>query len=971
MSNAYLTKKFNNIYQGNSEKNNESIVDVINVYLGNNSDGTKNKELRKLKDREAKGAEIYGNASPDVKAALDQIKDVFSAYSEKQARLNDNKRSKTLGGQIEQWQGKYSPEVTSELNDLSMAYQGRDNNGRRSTKLRSLDKRYEQANGVVLNLINNGLSEEKKTAAKELSAIFNQYEEKKELKQIADTYARSNGKARYTNFRSPLRSENQRLVSTLDEIVSNSETPAQESYQVQPVKPSVNVSVLTQGSGKKSLMQYLHNAVKTPLGKIASLAAVALTVGMFTYAGCGKAGEDKLKDLNAKYKTEETIDRNKTTIPNFTTVRGQAEAQEITGEGEGTKINNLEKQISQLIKGEEGIPASKTAERIEGAKGPEYQADNTQSKVNANISDLEADISKLARDEAVTTYVLPEESKAKDSSVQYSTEPESKPKIEGKELKASPIVSTIDPQDDYTIGGEGGAVPSPKELPPEAQIDSRISKIEQELDYMMGGEGAVPSPKELPPEAQTNSRLSELEKQLDDCTKRGSTGPHLDYQKATPAPTKGSEYTTGEASTVKQCLSWTESDLEKGIREYKFNKNGKFKAKLNKDLTKVVKEEGGTVVARLLLPTKDGKNKVYETSIIGPKGEIEIDTGNNYQKNFQLGVSRISLGPNGEKCVEYHASIRRGVTTGIVTPTAVTPKLAQKEKLEIKIIKEFGKDEPRKEEEAKKTPKEEDKTTKDLTIQPEQTVAEILPVIPLNITTVDMFNKKAWGFSGNFGYVTSERVEKGQNMYGVVVDLLKEQNPDYVFFRETIKTKSVNAAVPNLTVEFSKNPEERLFREVTDEKDANTLEKVILMNFNNDKRAKTSYEDKIKLDGEKTSHERAAQVTREITKRLAKMRKQGDFNTHWFDRDVKKANPSVEPSIQGHLFKNAGFENYAGMVFTAEGADVGTVEESHWGDIKVGKQIQNPVGGVGGGDGGAAGGSSGGGAGPGGPGGTI
>ncbi len=951
MSNAYLTKKFNKIYQGNSGVN-KNVEEVINVYLGNNSDGIKSKELRRLKDREAKGVEtlkaVYDNTSPEVQAALDQIKNVFSAYSEKQAKLNDIKRSKTLGGQIESWQKRYSPEVAVELNDLSMAYQGRTSDGRRSLKLTSFDKRYEQAKIVIGSLANNGLSDESKAAANELSNIFRQYEEGKELKEVASEF-RGIRNVRPINVRSPLRSENQKLVSSLDEILDTSENLVQNTYQVQP--------------GKKSFMQYLHSAVKTPFGKVASIAVGILAAGVFTWysAGCGKAGENKTK-------AEQTTDNN-IGAPEFIKVKG-AEAVELRDAAKTIpNISAIELRISEIISGKEDAPAS-NEETSDEAKEPEYKP-VIPSGVDTNIIDPETAYftSSVDKDEAAVDYAQAKDL-PKDPSAQYQqapvapeVKPEVKeaPKLEPKVPESSHTTKDIAPQPDYMHGGQG-AIPNPSQ---EAAPELKLGELEKQLDYIAGGEGAIPQPKEPTYEEQINAKIKELQTQIDNIL---SGKEAVLPTKAMPTP-KAPEYKApSKAPAVKQCLDWTESDLEKGIREYKFNKDGKFKAKLNKDLTKVVKEEGGNVVARLLLQTKDGKNKVYETSIIGQKGEIEIDTGNNYQENFQLGVGRISLGPNGEKCVEYLASIRRGVKP--ITAEPVTPP---KEKVELKIIKKFdeakvpGKEEvkePIKEAPEKDTTKEEGAPQR----PPVQAVQERLPEIPLNITTIDLLNKKTWGLSGKFGYVTSETKEKkGNQLYSVLVDRIKQKDPVYMFIKATPKVSNTEAAVPNLTIEFSKSKEEKMFRKVTQEKDATTLDKVILMNFNNDKRAKTAYDKVIELVG--TPEEKAAQAAMETTKHLREMRKQGDFNTHWFDRDVKSANPSAEPSIQGHVITNTGFEDNFGAIFTTGGLDVGLVEESNWGDFKVGKQIQDPRGGT---DGGPPGGPTGGGGGQGdgGPGGV-
>ncbi len=1021
MSNAYLTKKFNKIYQGNSGVN-KNVEEVINVYLGNDSNGANSKELRRLKDREAKGAEtlktVYSNASPEVKAALDQIKNVFSAYSEKQAKLNDVKRSKTLGGQIENWQKRYSPEVAAELNDLSMAYQGRANDGRRSLKLRSFDKRYEEANKVIGSLANNSLSEESKPAIKELSNIFIGYEEKHELKEVAGAF-RGGGNVRPISVRSPLRSENQKLVSSLDDlVVNNSVDPTQNAYPVQP--------------GKKSFMQYLQNAARKPIGKVASIAIGILAVGGLTYssmhlAGCGKAGENKTK-------TEQTTDNNIGT-PEFIKVKG-AEAVELRLRDAAKttpNISAIELRISELISGEESIiQASETEETNDEAKEPEYKT-VIPSGVDTNIIDPETAYftSSVNKDEAAVDYAQPKDL-PKGPSAQYQTpeapkdkpEVQEAPKLEPKVPESSPATKDVAPQPDYMHGGQG-AIPNPQGAAPKAEPDSRISEVEKQLDYIIGGDGIVPPAPELNPELKPSPKPSELEQQLDYLAGGEGAIPHpkeptyeerinakiLDLEKqigdmlsgkgavppakamptpavpptkAMPTPKASGYEAPSKAPAVKQCLDWTESDLEKGIREYKFNTNGKFKAKLNKDLTKVVKEEGGTVVARLLLPTKDGKNKVYETSIIGQKGEIEIDTGNNYQKNFQLGVGRISLGPNGEKCVEYLASISRGVKVAEAVPaeSKVTPPEAAptppKEKVEVKITKKFeiakvpGGEEVKKPTEAPKEDKNKGLRITDEKKQeqpPVQAIQERLPEIPLNITTIDMLNKKAWGLGGKYGYVISEtKVERGNQLYSVFVDKIKQKDPSYMFIKTTPKVSNAEAAVPNLTIEFSKNKEEKMFREVTPEKDATTLDKVILMNFNNDKRAKTAYDKVIELEG--TPEEKAAQAAMETTKQLREMRKQGDFNTHWFDRDVKSADPSAEPSIQGHVFTNTGFENNFGAIFTTGGLDVGRVEESNWGDFKVGKEIQNPRGGTSDGGGGPSA-PSGGGAGPGGPGGTL
>ncbi len=91
------------------------------------------------------------------------------------------------------------------------------------------------------------------------------------------------------------------------------------------------------------------------------------------------------------------------------------------------------------------------------------------------------------------------------------------------------------------------------------------------------------------------------------------------------------------------------------------------------------------------------------------------------------------------------------------------------------------------------------------------------------------------------------------------------------------------------------------------------------------------------------------------------------LKSYLFERNVKKAKPSAGISIQGHGITSIGFKNYSGAVFTPEGTDASIVKGNNFGDIYIGKEIQNPHGGIS--DSGVGtGGSSGGGAGCGGPG---
>lgn len=283
MENPYLTKKFLSVYQDLSTRGKQECLSLVYTYLGKEIEGSnrgvKTKELRRLKNREEKGDKIYLQlidpkntaVSHESKAAADQIRAIFTEYKQKQELRNERRRqryaeAKELANQLDtkinQWESKYGSELTRELNDLRLVYQGRNSEGKRISYLTSVDNRYKAANDLLVKMIDKNASVGKRSAIKELSDIFGEYEKRIQPKKKA--------------IREGLRERQRNLIETMDSVVR---------YNQKSIKPTT--PTLITPKRQKTLTERINNALRSPIGKVVSTGLAMLAAGIL-YAGAAK-----------------------------------------------------------------------------------------------------------------------------------------------------------------------------------------------------------------------------------------------------------------------------------------------------------------------------------------------------------------------------------------------------------------------------------------------------------------------------------------------------------------------------------------------------------------------------------------------------------------------------------------------------------------------------------------------------------
>lgn len=482
------------------------------------------------------------------------------------------------------------------------------------------------------------------------------------------------------------------------------------------------------------------------------------------------------------------------------------------------------------------------------------------------------------------------------------------------------------------------------------KVEQRLAEVPKpdlsKLEAKLGESPKLDTEKAVPPEGeQAEKRFSpdpfkpvpEIEKALAEAKKV-----------KTPEAKK-----TAEAAERTRCINWTKSKLEQGISSYKLEKET-FRAKLNKHLAEYMRNNPN-VVFRFI-----GDNKLYETNKVGPNGEIIIESVS-YKTGASFGVIQ-KVTPESV-CGDYKASLRKEKPKAIAIAEVKKPKTTIEEK-----IKETPKRPVEKKKEIKKEYKairEEKKAEKTFEIKKQPRIevrkeieqpSEILT--SLKKTTIEY--RKAWSpFVGNYDYVRDYKTEEAESLYQELLTAFKQRSPEYMFLDRT--PKSTRGAVPKLIAEFSSYERERRLERMLEEEDMNTLKNVTIVNFEPTRGNNMGYDYLIILQG--TPEEKAAQAIKRIMEELKHMREKGHFDTYFWERDVKRNNPSAEAPVQGDIFiKGNGINKVIGAIFTPGGTEVKLVKE-HTGsieekniedrmandDIRIGKPTPKSLGGGNGG----------------------
>jgi hypothetical protein len=469
--------------------------------------------------------------------------------------------------------------------------------------------------------------------------------------------------------------------------------------------------------------------------------------------------------------------------------------------------------------------------------------------------------------------------------------------------------------------------------------------------------------------------------------------PFYGPEKGTVAPQEGQATETKESVKEKErtrCIDWEKSKLEQGILAYKFDGNT-FKAKVNKDLAEIMRKDP-KVVLRFI-----GDNKLYETNNVGPNGEIEIN-GVTYKSGAQFGVIRKAEG----NCGDYLASMRLGKQAEaqaaeklkvVIAPETVKEKA--KETLEATVQKEVQMKEERTAvtqaiQETKTTQEKitaeqyKDKvqeTKQEIKIHYDQekkkeTLRELRGLkaefedIYQQLTKVEMQYSKMWGFKGKYDYMTNFEKKQATNLYDELKTAFKDNNADNMFLSMTLRDAKT---VPKLVVEFSNKGEESRLEHMVESYDTNNPDKKITrFNFGDTepgygKKEKFGYEILVPLAG-LTPEQKAKTATAKIFEKLQEMREKGDFNTYWFERDVKRNDSNAKAPIQGNIFVSKGTKKFIGAIFTPYNTEVhfvsdkrnaGVEDKIDNDNILIGEAYEEKGNGDGG-DGGNGGGGSGG-----------
>lgn len=449
---------------------------------------------------------------------------------------------------------------------------------------------------------------------------------------------------------------------------------------------------------------------------------------------------------------------------------------------------------------------------------------------------------------------------------------------------------------------------------------------------------------------------------------------HDDAKPAVAAKAAGEKQEATEQER-KQCIQWQKSYLEQGIHKYKFSKDGKFRARLNKDLAEYVRNNDQST-ARIIVG-----NKLYETPKVGSKGEIEIEAP--YSKTFQFGIFDREEAEG--KCGDYIASIRKGEKKKVAAvapiPSVEAAKKVMKGKKEIReevdkgvatVQKETDKGVAKIHEETDKgVGKIQEETKKgvgEIREEAKKKVEEIKKIkvdkpeylnegeVLSSVTRIDMEYRNAWGSWGGERRLQSHEKYEVRSLQKELATVLKDS--DYMAIKRTPKVEG--GSVPNMIVEFSKrSKEDAVARVLKGTQDTNNLEKDVMM-FNFDAKSPTYikgerffYDSLVPLEG-LTPEKKAGRAVKKILEHLKEMREKGNFDTYWFQRDIKQSNPDRKAPVQAHLFKSKDSRNILGAVFTAEGTEVKFAYEEPYsinpGDndnIQIGKALQ-PIQGDGG-----------------------
>lgn len=966
VGNAYLSKKFREIYSSLSEENKKACLPLANAYLGKDETGKAHK--KSLDARKAEGEQIIhsiiaknpGQPVPfNQYVAMGEIKEVFDKYHQEQSSRKEKARANSLKGQIEQWGSKYSPETSAELGELVNAYQGLDAQGKRAYEINSYDSRYEKANGIVKGLVD--ASAEVKDAAKELSNIFSVYESKRKTKDVVG--------------RNVLRDDNKEALSSLEDAVNNYTS---------------SDSQVGSSDSKKGFFSGLYHSAK---GKLASFTAAGLAT-LFFYGGTiSSLPTDSFINVSKV----EASPTEGSTKPDLSTPGKLLEAIKQSQEGKtvtidlntgitiiddkGTGVTDTEAK-----KPEEAKPSEKSSEEI-----CLEQTANFKKSAPGELLSKELTVSQFSGDQVKTdlTIVVNKECVGlmkKDPGMYVLVQTNKGNQYEGNkdyfvhELEDGSATIKLKLSDPDEVAGYIG-LHDRKEGPVYVTMD--LSKYAS----------SQPAKAESAPMPQPQPTLPEAPKDA------------LPQTPAVKIPTPG--YTTQQKSAKDITIlpkeeelksrfdvKWEKSPLEKGIRSYKLDKKGNLEVVLNKALTKAMNEDDSKY---LLVKTN---NSIYEVNTIEEKkglGILSLKLKPKEKIEF-LGIEKrkTEIKDNVEvTTMTYVASIKGKpkAKAKVMTPGSVTAKVSSK-----KVKSDETKDLRIRETQpqVQETPGQTSTQSSVSTISAQETDSQRRlnelegKVIDINyrdvgkdafasMNRIDITERKGW--FGNIQEANKEDL-KNTSLYEEILRVVREKNPSYIFVDSRVYESYGNKGVPKVVFEFGNSWEDgRRLEKITSEKDANLLEYQTVIDFqvNNRERLfeRRGFNPGIKLDGDSQEGETPEVIAQRATDfvdfEIKKAQNKNLLTTPWHKREVQRSNPAIVQPLQAHFVvgqNGKSVADIAAIVVTADGVEVDADREGKSSRIVVGASNKvYPEGPGGGGDGGAgSAGASGGGAGPGGPG---
>jgi len=398
----------------------------------------------------------------------------------------------------------------------------------------------------------------------------------------------------------------------------------------------------------------------------------------------------------------------------------------------------------------------------------------------------------------------------------------------------------------------------------------------------------------------------------------------------------GEKEKTVEAAKGEKCIDWLISELEKGISSYKFEKDV-FTGKLRKDVADYMRKDP-SIVLRFI-----GDGTLYETNKIGPNGEIEIK-GVSYKTGASFGIFMKGKGncgtylasmkickPQIEEAVKAAeaAKEKKPVATpkaGIPTPKAERPA----EKPKAKVMEAEPAVQAPAENKAEIKIKVKSLEAKVQRIENLNKLREELSGVLSNYTEMSLQYHKMMNLFGKpYDYTKGPNREEKQDLYGGLKEALGKTDSDYM---SIFTTKSTGDKIPKILVEFSNRKDEFMKEHTvrTGYDSNNPTKRVSVLNIFNDqasgfgKEEVFNYQKVIKLAG-LSEEEKAAEALREVLRQIKSMREY--FSTYWFERDVKSADISEKPSLQGHFFQTNGTKKQAAILITPKNTEVQMVSE--------------------------------------------